>query len=247
MNPILFFDIEATGLDVQTARIVELCLVLLKPDESTTVHTLRFNPEMPIPAESTEVHGISDADVADKPPFRYHAQALLKRFTAYDLGGFNIVNYDIPLLYYEFDRCGLEWDWKKNNVVDAGIIYKRMEPRTLSAAVEYYTGKPLENAHSAEADTIATVNVFLEQKKKYADLPSNLDELSLFCRYDQKPLDIAKRFAYNSEGEIVFAFGKHRNKPAIQHPDFLHWMSGKDFGKDTLEIVHQLLHESYTT
>lgn len=240
-RPLAFIDIEATGLNLEFDRIVELSICKLFPDGSREVKTKRYNPEISIPPEVTEIHGITDDDVKDKPLFRQEAKAILAYIEGCDLAGFNSNRYDVPLLFNEMLRAGLYLDYKQFKMIDVGNIFKIKEPRDLKAAVKFYCGTELQNAHSAEADITATVDVFLKQLEKYEDLPQDVGELALFSNHGNPILDLSGKFTM-SNGKIVFAFGPNRGKPAADYPDFLEWMVYKaSFPRDTVEIAISLL------
>jgi DNA polymerase-3 subunit epsilon len=176
------FDLETTGTSPGSDRIVEICVAVLLPDGGRDVVTRRVNPGRPIPPEATAVHGISDSDVADAPPFREIAPGLLRLLEGCDLAGFNVLSYDLPLLQAEFERCNLTFDVGDRRIVDAQRIYHRKEPRTLSAAVKFYTGREHAGAHGAEADVLATVDVLDAQIERYPDLPRDVEGLSRVSR-----------------------------------------------------------------
>lgn len=241
-KPIVFLDIEATGLDVELDRIIELALCKVHPDGTREVKTNRYNPEMHIPEESTEIHGIKDEDVKDKPLFKQHAKGIVAFLDGCDIAGYNSNRYDVPMLYNELARASVYFDYKKSRLIDVGNIFKIKEPRNLEAAVKFYCNKDLEKAHSAEADILATVDVFEKQLERYEDLPTNLDELALLSNYDQPILDLAGKFSTNKEGEIILNFGKYRNKLAKDHIDFLDWMVNRaSFPRDTVEIAISIM------
>lgn len=245
IRPICFLDIESTGTDRDKDRIIELSICKLHPSGDRVIKTKRFNPEMPIPAEATRVHGISDADVANEPTFRQVANGILSFISLCDLGGFNSNAFDIPLLYNEFARAGINMPYKEIRFIDAGNIMKINEPRTLSAAVKMYTGKDHDRAHGAEADVLATVDVFMEQCERY-DLPGDMDELHLYCNYDRAIVDISGKFCADSDGNILFNFGKNKGVLAKSDPGFLEWMVYKaNFAPDTTEVANRLLNEIY--
>lgn len=240
-RPLAFIDIEGTGLNRETDRIVELSVTKVFPDGSRENRTRRFNPEMPIPPEVTEIHGITDEDVKDLKPFSYYAKGLMTYITDCDIAGFASNSYDVPILFNEFNRAGIYWDYTEFKMIDAGNIFKRKEERTLTAAYKFYCGKDLENAHGAEADVNATVDVFFAQFDRYEDLPTNIDELALYSNYDKKQADISGKFVYNEKDELIINFGQHRGKRAIDELGFIDWMSNKDFSRDTLKFVYDLL------
>ena len=185
-KPIAFFDLETTGVNVSTDRIVEISIVRVSPpDEKVEVKTFRVNPGMPIPDQSSAIHGIYDKDVADKPPFAEIAQQVAQFMKDCDLGGFNSIRFDIPLLIEEFFRAGIEFDISKRKLIDSQRIFHLMEPRTLGAAYKFYCNKELENAHSAEADTLATYHILKAQIARYADKQVKDAErkISTTCKY----------------------------------------------------------------
>jgi DNA polymerase-3 subunit epsilon len=240
-RPIAFFDIEATGLDTANDRIVELAICKLHPDYTTESFSWLINPMMLISAESTAIHGISDADVFAEPTFKdlsLHIWAILNNC---DFGGFNCNSYDIPMLYNEFVRAGLAFDYSTIRFIDAGSIFKRKEPRTLAAAVNFYLGYDLANAHSAVADIHATVDVFLKQLVKYKDLPTDIDSLALYCNHDKPVLDLSGKFSIDKDGDIVFNFGSKRGVKAKNDHGYLQWMYSKDFAPDTVRIIESML------
>lgn len=243
-RPIAFIDIEATGLDLNTDRIVELSICKLHPDGARETKTSRFNPERPIPPEVTEIHGIKDEDVANEPTFKQKAKAILEFISGCDLAGFNSNRFDIPLLYNEMARAGLKLEFEKVNMIDVGNIFKIQEPRTLEAAAKFYLGYDLTNAHSAEADVNATVEVFLQQLQKYPEMPKDLAELARFSNYGSPVLDLQGKFIMNDKGVILLNFGKYKGQPATDHPDFLEWMLYKaDFPADTCRIAREILQQ----
>jgi DNA polymerase-3 subunit epsilon len=240
-RPLCFFDLEATGLNTQTDRIVEIAICKIHPDYSKEVLTLLVNPGCPIPAEASSIHGIYDADVSEKPTFHELADQLYTFLEQSDIGGFNSNSFDVPLLFHEFARAGKYWDYQQFAMIDAGNIFKRKEPRTLSAAYQFYCGTDLENAHSAEADILATVDVFLNQLERYPDLPLEIDALHSFCNYDRKILDLSGKFTLDQEGDIVFNFGSKKGNKAKNDLSYVSWMYGKDFAPDTMKVCEGLL------
>src|SRR5690606_29861619 len=158
-RPLVFLDIESTGIDREHDRIIELSLVKMMPDGEVVTRTRRLNPTIPIPPAATEVHGITDQDVKDMPTFAQVANGVLELISGCDLAGYNSINYDFPMLFNEFMRAGINWNYDQHQMVDVGNIFKIKEERTLSAAVQFYCGKELDGAHGAEADTLATVDV----------------------------------------------------------------------------------------
>lgn len=249
IRPIIFFDIESTGIDTEKDRIVELCVIkCFYPDTNREIKTYRINPGIPIPASATEIHGISDEDVKDAPLFKQLAKSLLEYIKDCDLGGYNSNHFDIPMLYAEFNRAGVLWDYKGVDFIDPGVIFKRKEERTLSAAMRFYCGEELEGAHGSEADTLATIKVFEAMVNKYDDLPDNIKELALYCNYDKKRLDLAGKFTLAEDGKtILLNFGKNKGLPAKDDWGFLNWMVNKaSFPPDTTAIAIALMQNDFT-
>lgn len=241
-KPLIVFDIESTGLDREKDRIVELAVIKIYPDGVRRKKCQRFNPEMPISASASATHGIKDEDVKDCPTFRQMAKSILEFFEDADLCGFGSNHFDIPMLYNEFLRCDITFNYQSRRFIDAGNIFKIQEPRTLGAAYQFYCNKTLENAHTAEADAEATLEVLEAQFERYEALPVNLDELHLFCNHGKSILDLSGKFTLNEGGQIVFTFGPHRNFTAKDYPDFLNWMVYKaNFNPDTVQIANKLI------
>ena len=254
-TPIAFFDLEATGINISTDRIVEISILKIFPDSSQELKTLKINPTVPIPLETSLIHGIYDKDVADAPTFKEVAKELFRFFEGADLAGFNVLKYDIPLLVEEFLRVGIDFDIEKRNLLDAQKIFFMMEKRNLSSAYKFYCGKTLENAHSAEADTIATYEVFKSQIERYQgqeleDLQGNKigiienDMKKIHNMINEKMVDLACRFVLNDKGEECFNFGKQKGKPIAQvlkeEPGYYDWMMKGDFPLDTKRKLTQV-------
>lgn len=240
-RPIAFLDIESTGKSTEDDRIIDLAIVKLLPDMTRSEISFRFNPGMPIPEESTRVHGITDADVADYPKFATHAREIMQLLEGCDLAGFNSNRFDLPLLNNEWRRAGIEWDYNNVRMIDAGNIFKIQEQRTLTAALSFYCGKELKDAHSALADTNATVDVFLGQLERYDNLPDTVEALALFSNYGNQMLDLSGKFTYNEEGEIVFNFGQYKGKIAADNVSYLDWMYYKtSFPADTRAVCERV-------
>lgn len=240
-RPLAFLDIESTGLSVENDRIIELAICKVHPSGDREIKTRRFNPGMPIPEQSSAIHGITDDMVKDEPFFHQISQGLIEFLSDCDIAGFNSNKFDIPMLFNEFRRCGIYWDYTQFRMVDVGNIFKIKEPRTLAAAMQFYCGKDLEGAHGAEADITATVDVFVAQLDKYDDIPIDLDELQIFCNHGKPILDLSGKFTTDDDGDIVFNFGAKRGLKAKYDPDYIHWMLSKDFQPDTQKICHQVL------
>ena len=211
-NPIVFFDLETTGINIVKDRIVEISFVKVHPNGKEESKTRRINPEMPIPPESTAIHGITDEDVKDCPTFKEIAKSLAAQIEGCDLAGYNSNRFDIPLLAEEFLRAGVDIDLNKRKFVDVQTIFHKMEQRTLSAAYKFYCDKSLENAHTAEADTMATYEILKAQLDRYPDdLQNDIDFLSKYSSFTNN-VDFAGRMIYNEEGKEVINFGKYKGK-----------------------------------
>ncbi|WP_411768432.1 exonuclease domain-containing protein [Winogradskyella sp. A3E31] len=239
-KPICFFDLETTGINISKDRIVEIAILKVHPDGKEESKTWRVNPEMPIPAEVTAIHGISDADVADKPTFKELSKEIHNMIKDSDLGGFNSNRFDIPLLAEEMLRADVDFDMKNRQSVDVQTIFHKMEQRTLSAAYKFYCDKNLEDAHSAEADTNATYEVLKAQLEKYDALENDTKFLAEFSSR-KKFADFAGFIAFNKKGEECFSFGKHKNKRVVdvmeQEPGYFGWLLNADFPLYTKKVL----------
>ena len=243
-RPIIFFDLETTGVDTTNDRIVEISMVRIEPDGTKQVKTRRINPEMPIPAEATAVHGITDEDVANEPTFRQIAKSLAKFIEGCDFGGFNSNRFDLPMLVEEFMRAEVDVDFKRRKYVDVQNIFHKKEQRTLVAAYKFYCDKDLENAHSAEADTLATYEILKAQLDMYPETLKNdvamLAEFSTRTRF----LDYAGRIVLNDKEQPVINFGKHKGKLVEDvlrsEPSYYSWMMNGDFTLDTKKVLTEI-------
>lgn len=240
-RPLIAFDLEATGTDPKTARILEMAIIKIGTDGRTLKTTSRFNPGVPIPKEASDIHGITDEAVADEPKFADKAIKLLAFIQGCDILGYNSNKYDIPLLFEEFARCGLYWDTTGLNFIDVFRIFTQYEKRDLSAAVRHYLGKELEGAHGATVDLDATCDVFNMQLQKHPDLPKDFDQLSLLCNNGNARLDLYGRFAIDAKGDYIFTFGKHQNKKCKEEIPYLEWMLKSDFSMDTKAWISKIL------
>lgn len=246
--PLCFFDLETTGINITQDRILEIAIIKVLPSGEVIRKSNVVNPTIPIPAESTAIHGISEADVKDKPTFKEVAKDYAKFFEGADLAGFNILKFDVPMLVEEFLRAGVDFDYSRKKLIDAQKIFHLMEKRSLSAAFKFYCGKDMIDAHSAEADTQATLDVLYAQIERYEnqDVTDGLGKKMGVIKNDMEVLhkltasdlvDLAGRMTRNEKGEPVFNFGKHKNKPVLQvfkeEPSYYDWMMNGDFPMDT--------------
>ena len=252
-NPLLFFDIESTGLNVASDRIVEISIVKVSPGgpgqpNDVEVKTRRINPTIPITLGAQAVHGISDEDVKDCPTFKQVAKSLAKLMEGCDIAGYNSLKFDIPMLAEEFLRAGVDFDFRKRKLVDVQNIFHKKEQRTLKAAYKFYCGQNLDNAHSAEADTMATYEVLEAQLDRYAhDEEDPLqNDVAYLAKYScqTRLVDYAGRIALNDDDEPVFNFGKHRGRRVVdvlaKEPSYYNWMMEGDFTLDTKQQLTKI-------
>lgn len=243
-NPIIFFDLETTGINITKDRIVELSFLKVYPNGKEEIKTKRINPEMPIPKESSDIHGITDEDVKDAPTFRQIAKSLADQIEGCDLAGFNSSRFDIPLLAEEFLRVGIDVDFSRKKLIDVQIIFHKKEQRTLEAAYKFYCDKTLEDAHSAEADTLATYEVLKSQLDRYDDLPNDIGKLAEEYSFFNNNVDLAGRIIKDENGIEIFNFGKHKGKPVAEvlkaEPSFYAWMMDADFPLNTKQVLTKI-------
>lgn len=243
-RPIIFFDIEATGLNVATDRIVELCFIKVYPNGNEESQTIRFNPGKHISEEASAVNGIKDEDVADCPTFKEKAAELAVIFKDCDIAGFNSNYFDIPMLMEEFIRAGVDFDLSHCRFVDVQNIYHKMEKRTLSAAYKFYCGKDLEDAHTALADTKATYEVLMGQLDRYPDeLHNDVAFLADFSRRNNN-VDLAGRIVLNDQKVPVINFGKYKGRPVAdvlrRDAGYFSWIMQGDFTQNTKQTFMRL-------
>jgi DNA polymerase-3 subunit epsilon len=247
-KPLAVLDLETTGLDIQTARIVEIGIVKLTCDLPPEKRHQRVNPGMPIPPEATAIHNISDADVANEPPFAALAGDLHTFLDDCDLCGFNLKRFDLRVLYSEFKHAGLAFDLDGRAIIDPMEVFHLREPRDLAGAVKFYCGRSHDHAHSAMADALATAEVLDAMLHRYDDLPRTVAELHRHFM-DPNAVDADRRFV-RKDGEIQFNFGKKRGQPvdavARIDPEYLQWMLGQNFADDTKAIVQGALRKVQT-
>jgi len=243
-RPLAFFDLETTGVDVAKDRIVEISIVKMNPDSTKETYTKRVNPTIAIPPQSSAVHGIFDKDVIAEPTFEYLAQEIYDFLAECDLAGYNSNRFDIPLLIEEFLRVSDRYDLSDRKMVDVQNIFHKMEQRTLVAAYKFYCDKSLENAHSAEADVIATLEVLEAQLDRYPDLENNVDFLEEFSKGNRRNADFAGRIGYNENDEEVFNFGKHKDKRVSDvfraEPSYYNWMMNAEFPQYTKQVITKI-------
>ncbi len=242
-RPLVVLDVEATGVNTAEDRIVELSIARYVVGEAAPHRsTNRINPGIPIPRESTEIHGITDADVAECPLFAHYARSILDLLTGCDYAGFNLTRYDLPIVEAELARCGLGFAWHEANVIDAYRIFVQMQPRNLAAAVQFYLGREHVDAHGADADVGATIAVLEAQLDgRYPELVGEgMEWLDHFCRYEDA-VDRAGRIKISAAGCMVFGFGKHEGQPILEHRDYLRWMLNQQFPTDTQRIIREAM------
>ncbi len=242
-RPIVFFDLETTGTNISHDRIVEISIVKVMPDGTEVVKTRRVNPEMPIPAEATAIHHITDEDVRNEPTFRQIAKSLAQLFVGCDIAGFNSNRFDIPLLDQEFQRADVDFDFSKARFIDVQTIFHKKEPRTLVAAYRFYCGKDLEEAHSASADTMATYEVLKAQLERYDDLPCEVEALSEYASQSRN-VDFVGRLVYDDQKREVINFGKYKGRLAEEvlrtDPGYYAWIMQGDFTKNTKDAFTRI-------
>lgn len=239
-RPIVFFDIETTGLNIMKDRIIELSYIKVFPDGQEQKECLRINPGMPIPPESTAVHHITDDDVRQCPSFEQLAHRLAEVFTGCDVAGFNSNHFDVPVLDEEFTRAGIQFNWNDCKFIDIQTIFHKKEKRDLAAAYLFYCGAEMQNHHSSMADVETTYDVFKAQLERYDDIGSTVPKLSEYSSFSANA-DLAGRIIYNAQGQEVINFGKHKGKLLEDvlrvEPSYASWMLSGDFASSTKRIV----------
>ncbi|MCM1449981.1 MAG: 3'-5' exonuclease [Clostridiales bacterium] len=246
-KPIIFFDLETTGTNITHDRIVEISIIKVYPNGEEREWTQRVNPEMPIPAEATAIHHITDADVAGMPTFKQLAANLAKGFEGADIAGYNSNRFDVPMLSEEFSRAGVDFDFSRVNFIDVQTIFHKKEQRTLVAAYRFYCGKELDGAHSANADTRATYEVLKAQLDRYEDIPRDMEELSKYTSPNRN-VDLMGRIIKNDKDVAVINFGKYKGQPVIdvlrRDPGYYSWIQQGDFPGDTKRVFTRFYMES---
>lgn len=239
-KPLVILDLETTGVNIATDRIVEFSALKVSPGGGEEWLTLRLNPGIPISPEATRVHGITDADVANEPHFKGVARRIASFLEGCDLAGFNSMKFDIPILSEEFLRVNVDFNPARHRYVDVQVIFHKKEQRTLSAAYKFYCNMELENAHSSKADTAATYEILKAQLDRYPDLENDIEKLSAYSAFNNNA-DLAGRIVFNEQGQEVFNFGKHKGKPVEQvfkeEPSYYSWMMNGDFPLNTKQVI----------
>jgi DNA polymerase-3 subunit epsilon len=242
-SPIIVFDLETTGLNLANDRIVEISVIKVFPDGSEEIKTRRINPCIPIPAEATAIHKITNEDVKDCPTFREIAKSLAAFIDGCDLAGYNLLKFDIPLLAEEFLRAGIDVNFRKVRIIDVQNIFHKMEQRTLIAAYKFYCNKSLDKAHNAEADTQATYEILQSQLDHYPTLQNDVKFLSEFSVSSQN-FDYASRIVANSNNEPVFNFGKYKGRKVTEifamEPSYYSWIMNGEFTLDTKRVLTEI-------
>jgi DNA polymerase III subunit epsilon len=243
-RPLAFIDLETTGVNTASDRVVEIAIVKIMTDGAKLQKRKLVNPEMPIPPDASAVHGITNQMVENAPTFKQVANEIKQFLDHCDLGGYNSNKFDVPMLVEEFLRVGVEFKVDGRKLLDVQKVFFAMEPRTLSAAYKFYCGKTLEGAHSAEADALATWEVLQGQVDRYAELGNTLDSIVAFVGEDEV-VDYARRMVV-VDGKIVFNFGKHKGKPVeqvlTQERSYYDWMMQGDFPQHTKQKLSEILH-----
>lgn len=242
-RPLVFIDLETTGLDIIKDRIIEITLAKLFPDGHYEIYSRRINPMMPIPPKATQITGITDEDVKDCPPFSKVAQEIANWLENSDIAGYNSINFDIPMLAEEFARAEVDFDFNKAKFIDVQVIYHKKEKRTLAAAYKFYCNKDLENAHSSKADVLATMEILEQQLKMYDDLEPNVDFLSKYSTFNRN-LDFAGRVILDENDEPVFNFGKYKGQKVVdvfkKDTSYYSWIMRGEFPLNTKQVVTKI-------
>ena len=242
-KPLIFFDLETTGLNIMTDRIVEIAYLKVYPNGNEESKKMRVNPGMPIPVESTEIHGITDEDVRNCPTFRQMAQSIANDFKGCDIAGYNSNSFDVPFLAEEFLRAEVDFDFANSRFIDVQVVFHKMEKRTLEAAYRFYCGAEHVDAHSADSDTKATYEVLKAQLDRYPELQNDVEFLSKFTKYNRN-VDYAGRIVLDDNGVEVFNFGKHKGRSVEEvfriEPADYSWMMNGDFPLYTKKVITEI-------
>jgi DNA polymerase-3 subunit epsilon len=247
-KPIAFIDLETTGINVTTDRIVELSVLKISPNGKEEWMTTRVNPEIPIPPKTTAIHGITDEDVSKSPTFKEVGKNLATFLEGCDLAGYNAIKFDIPVLAEEFLRVNIDFNFRKRRYVDVQVIFHKKEQRTLSAAYQFYCKKDLEGAHGSRADTAATFEVLKSQLDRYKDLENDVEKLADFSSFNSN-VDFAGRIILDENGLEIFNFGKHKGKPVeavfAEEPAYYSWMMNGEFPLYTKKVLTEIKLRSF--
>jgi len=246
-RPIVFIDLETTGVSLSSDRIVEIAMIKIMPDSTRQVKRKLINPGIPIPKDSSEIHGITDEMVKDAPTFKQSGNEIKMFIDNCDMGGYNSNRFDIPILMEEFLRAGMDVDLSTRKMIDVQHIFYTMEPRTLTAAYKFFCNKELVDAHSAEADVDATIDVLMAQLKRYENLGNSVDSI-LNVIGEDKIVDYARRFSFDDKGNEVFNFGKHKGRQVTAvlkaEPQYYDWMMRGDFPLHTKQKLTEILNRT---
>lgn len=242
-RPLVFFDLETTGVNIGTDRIVEISILKVHPNGNKESYTWLVNPEIEIPAEAIAVHGITNEKVVTEPTFKELAAKVSDLIADCDLAGFNSNRFDIPLLAEELMRAGIDFDMDNRKAIDVQVIYHKKEKRNLSAGYQFYCGKELEGAHSAEADTLATYEILNAQVEKYEDLESTVDALSEYSSHSKRA-DFAGFILFNDNKQEIFSFGKYKGRLVEdvlkENPGYNSWIQNADFPLYTKNVLQKI-------
>lgn len=244
-RPLVVFDLETTGTNTNVDRIVQIAAIKLFPDGRQEKRSQLINPEMPIPAQASEVHGITDEKVKEEPPFRRYSKALFDYFSGCDFLGYNCLSFDVQLLAAEFFRAGLPHPFTEARIIDAFSIFRKREGRTLVDAMKFYCNKELDNAHCALADAEATLEVVLKQVEIYKDLGCDVESLAAFCN-DGEYADLARKIKV-VDGEFCFSFGKYSGERILDNQKYAQWMLNNEFAEETKGIIRRVLKQEPVT
>lgn len=240
-KPIVFFDLETTGLDLSKDRVVSIATIKVDMDGSTEEKKILINPEMPIPTEASDVHGITDDMVADAPTFRQVSKSLFAYFENCDIAGFNSDYYDVPLLMKEFSRCGIDFPTWELNLVDVLKFEKVLNPNKLSDVYKRYTGKDLDGAHDALNDIKATFEILMCQLQTHQKEDLTPQDIDLMCQGERKRFDLSGKTYLNASGEVCWSIGKNANNPVNKDIPYLNWVLSSDFPEETKAKLRTLL------
>lgn len=247
-KPLVFFDIETTGLNIINDRIIEISILKIHPDGKKEQKDFLVNPGIPIPEKSRAIHGIKDDDVAGKPSFGEVGHEIASIIKNCDFAGYNSNKFDVPLLYEEFIRHNISFDWSKCKFIDVQVLFMKKEPRNLAAAYKFYCNQTLENAHSASHDTLATFEIFKAQLERYEDLGSDVTALSEYTSQNNN-VDFAGRVIVDEKGVEIFNFGKHKGKAVSEvfrvEPSYYDWMMKGEFPNNTKHVITAIKLKSF--